>query len=281
MSSIEGRLFLVGCPRSGTTLLQSLLAAHPLITSFPESHFFSKVQANWRWLRALGAASRDARSHLHSYFEGMDYEKELRQVLPWGMISVRAHASAFVRGLDAVARRREVLFWLEKTPQHLHYVEDIQQYVPEATFIHIVRRGEDVVASMFEVTHRHPEEWNGARDVQTCLRRWTHDIDLTLRYSRLSNHVVVHYNDVVNRTESALRRVCRNVGIEYDSQMIERYKETAQRVRTDRETWKEGNTDEISPREDKFNRVFNEEEKEIIEKRSENRNEALDRFTIK
>jgi hypothetical protein len=33
------RLFLVGCPRSGTTLLQSLLAAHPQIASFPESHF--------------------------------------------------------------------------------------------------------------------------------------------------------------------------------------------------------------------------------------------------
>ena len=33
-------IFLVGCPRSGTTLLQSLIAAHPLVTSFSESNFF-------------------------------------------------------------------------------------------------------------------------------------------------------------------------------------------------------------------------------------------------
>ncbi|MGC1525664.1 MAG: sulfotransferase, partial [Phormidesmis sp.] len=34
------RLFLVGCARSGTTLLQSLLASHPGVASFPESNFF-------------------------------------------------------------------------------------------------------------------------------------------------------------------------------------------------------------------------------------------------
>ncbi|MGL6135938.1 MAG: sulfotransferase, partial [Planktothrix sp.] len=45
------RLFLVGCPRSGTTLLQSLLAAHSQIASFPESQFFRCLLENrppWR-----------------------------------------------------------------------------------------------------------------------------------------------------------------------------------------------------------------------------------------
>ncbi|MEM9163612.1 MAG: sulfotransferase, partial [Cyanobacteria bacterium P01_F01_bin.4] len=35
-----GKFFVVGCSRSGTTLLQSLLASHPEIISFPESKFF-------------------------------------------------------------------------------------------------------------------------------------------------------------------------------------------------------------------------------------------------
>ena len=39
---VEGRIFLVGVPRSGTTLLQALLAAHEQVTSFTESHFFSQ-----------------------------------------------------------------------------------------------------------------------------------------------------------------------------------------------------------------------------------------------
>ncbi|MCB1121339.1 MAG: sulfotransferase [Verrucomicrobiae bacterium] len=38
---IEKRIFLVGCPRSGTTLFQRILASHPQIRSFPETHFFT------------------------------------------------------------------------------------------------------------------------------------------------------------------------------------------------------------------------------------------------
>src|SRR5271167_4804558 len=40
---IAGRLFVVGCPRSGTTLLQSLLAAHPSVHSFPETAVFGRL----------------------------------------------------------------------------------------------------------------------------------------------------------------------------------------------------------------------------------------------
>ena len=41
-SAIERRIFIVGVPRSGTTLVQSLLASHTAMTSFTESHFFRK-----------------------------------------------------------------------------------------------------------------------------------------------------------------------------------------------------------------------------------------------
>lgn len=267
MSEIVGRFFLVGCPRSGTTLLQSLIASHPRITSFPESHFFSKVQAKWRWLRALGIASWTARSHLVSYFKEIEQEELLQRSLRWGMMSIGAYVDAYVRGLDAVARRRKVPFWLEKTPQHLHYVENIQRYVPKTSIIHIVRRGEDVVASLFEVTRRHPEEWGGERDVQACLRRWKNDIELTLQYSCVSNHVVLHYDDVVQNTEASLQRVCWHLGVDYDPKMMEQYKETAQQVRTDRETWKERTTDEISSGGGKFSRMFDSsEQSKILEK---------------
>ena len=39
---IHGRIFVVGAPRSGTTLAQSLLAAHSGTTSFTESHLFAR-----------------------------------------------------------------------------------------------------------------------------------------------------------------------------------------------------------------------------------------------
>ncbi|HEV2472658.1 MAG TPA: sulfotransferase, partial [Chthonomonadales bacterium] len=50
-AAIRSRVFLVGCVRSGTTLLQSLLAAHSEIASFPETDFFRYLvgQSRERW----------------------------------------------------------------------------------------------------------------------------------------------------------------------------------------------------------------------------------------
>lgn len=280
MSEISGRFFLVGCPRSGTTLLQSLIASHPRITSFPESHFFSKVQAKWRCLRALGVASWKTRSHLFSYFKDIGHEDVLKHSLRFGMVSISAYVDAYVRGLDAVARRRKVPFWLDKTPQHLHYIEHIQQYVPKTSIIHIVRRGEDVVASMFEVTRRHPEEWGGKRDVKTCLERWRNDINFTLQYGRFSNHIVLHYDDVVQNTEASLQRVCRHLGVDYDAAMLDQYKETAQRVRTNQETWKERTTDEISSGREKFGRLFDVSERSKIREKVKPWNAKIKAFRL-
>ena len=41
ITQLPKRVFVVGCPRSGTTLLQSILLTNPSIISFPESHFLS------------------------------------------------------------------------------------------------------------------------------------------------------------------------------------------------------------------------------------------------
>ncbi len=55
------RIFIVGCPRSGTTLLQSVLAAHHDVFSLPETAFFCSVRPS-RWVfRRLGLVSRLAR----------------------------------------------------------------------------------------------------------------------------------------------------------------------------------------------------------------------------
>ena len=47
------RIFIVGYQRSGTTLLQSLLGAHDMLSTFSESHLFKKAFRTWRMYRPL------------------------------------------------------------------------------------------------------------------------------------------------------------------------------------------------------------------------------------
>ena len=66
VSTRPGRAFLIGCPRSGTTLLQSLLFSHPDVISFPETFFFVHACNPTGTLHDLGLGSVGARRGLDS-----------------------------------------------------------------------------------------------------------------------------------------------------------------------------------------------------------------------
>jgi Sulfotransferase family len=57
-NEVKTRAFLVGCPRSGATLLQSMLFAHPEIYTFPESSFFFPL-FGVRDLLTMGQSHKD------------------------------------------------------------------------------------------------------------------------------------------------------------------------------------------------------------------------------
>ena len=63
MTAIK-RLMIVGCPRSGTTLLQSILSAHNDVFSLPETHFYPQLCSSSPFSRYLGISTRAARNNL-------------------------------------------------------------------------------------------------------------------------------------------------------------------------------------------------------------------------
>jgi LPS sulfotransferase NodH len=152
------RVFLVGCPRSGTTLLQSLLAANSCILSFPESHFYEDLFSGWPLLSALGISSRHARPRWNVFLEKIGHP-EMNSILPKHAIFDRQLSGAFVEVLDTLTMKQGKPVWLEKTPGHLRCVDQIEKLVRNARFVHILRSGEDNIASLVAVGNKYPEPW--------------------------------------------------------------------------------------------------------------------------
>jgi hypothetical protein len=105
-----------------------------------------------------------------------------------------AWVGLFLSLLDDAAADRGAAAWLEKTPIHLQYAKAIQDHVPGARFIHIVRPGLRVVSSVRRVTRAHPKAWGGERSVESCVNRWLLDVSLHRRYIGQSNHYFVHFD---------------------------------------------------------------------------------------
>ena len=260
------RLFLVGCPRSGTTLLQSLLAAHSQVVSFPESHFYNTMTTSRFGLRQLGLSSPRARAQFSSFLKLIGHP-EMQGYLPVFAVSRRQYSRAFIAVLDAVARQQNKQVWLEKTPRHLHYIDDISAFVPESQFIHLIRNGEDVVASLYEVVNQHPEWWPSipADNVARCVDRWVQSIRLSQCYVGEPNHAMVRYEHLVEAPDEVIKGLCMFIGIPFEARMLERYSDYAATLVLPFETWKQSVRQAIGRGcQRKFAQLFNAAQKRYI-----------------
>jgi hypothetical protein len=211
------RLFLVGCPRSGTTLLRALLSAHPLVASFPETHFFPKVVTSNRRGR-LGLASRRAGEAIE-YLIGLGLlEPSEGSPQP---LTVRGHARLLAKTLDTAAHQSGSSHWLEKTPGHLRYVREIERHIPGSKIIHMVRSGPAVIASLHEAHRLRPDIWGPSPTISELVGIWRSDLWRSRASVGRPNHHFVSYERLVADPAGVLQRLCRFVELPADAATLD------------------------------------------------------------
>jgi len=288
--AIAGRLFVVGCARSGTTLLQSLLAAHPAVLSFPETAVFSRllgggvmrsfrVETPGRGIVATEADRPPASVHRRTqlaYRRATDLldklgRRELERILPIRSNSTRQFADGFIGVLDRLALDQGKSWWVEKSPENVRFVREILELVPGAKFINILRDGRQNVTALYDMARKYPDRfWVKYRDLDEAIERW----NICVRYTRglldLPEVLLVRYERLVSETEAVVEEVCRFAGLPFRRDMIERRADAASAVVTAREPWK---ADVLAPMraapEDKFNEVFTADQRAYVEARLE------------
>jgi LPS sulfotransferase NodH len=273
------RAFVVGCPRSGTTLLQSLLFAHTDVVSFPETFFFVRILPSAherlrRRLHVVSAMAPRALTELDSLGVPADAAPPR---LP--SVTVGGYAKRFVRRMDRAAVESGARLWVEKTPRHARHVAAIERHVPGAHFVHIVRTGEAVAASLRDAHDQDPEVWKASQPLD-LVAIWRRYLSSTVACVGRPNHAFVRYERLVADPVPVLRAVCEFLGLAIDGpiidDMVAGYGERSQRVtgRVKRvtaaamvaaEPWKADTDGEITNRnEAKFRRLFTEDERAEI-----------------
>jgi hypothetical protein len=246
---VSARIFVVGVPRSGTTLVQSLLAAHRALTSFTESHFFSR---HFRPLpRVAGAVLlRDPRPRLREFLgengvgpesdAAAEIEERLRRALPMGLFWPLASgtvARELVGALDDLARLRGVGGWVEKTPRHLRFLPFLERLLGDREppwFLHVIREGLDTVASLNAASRN----WQRHYDLETCVERWNEDVAFSLGRVGCPNDRFIFYEELTASPEDAAARLLESLELAPEPDLVARYGERADRLVTGVETWK-------------------------------------------
>jgi len=219
--AVNRRVFLVGCSRSGTTLLQVLIASHPKIHSFPETSFFiNGIGIRHRPLAWIGLAPR-ARFAIENFLRVFQREDLFNMIPKAKYLLLKNSIHCFVSILDSLTLEEGKEIWIEKSPMHLHYIPFIKKYVPRCQFIHLIRDGRDVVASIYDRALNFPKKFARQRNLNFAIQRWNRALDVHRQYWGEVGHTFALYEQLVHAPEVVLTRICDHLGVTYDYCMTE------------------------------------------------------------
>ena len=191
------QLFIVGSPRSGTTMLQILLASHPQVASTVEQTLFQHYVAPWLETWDSEVENIDKRGWklgLPILWQREELEEILRDFL------ARAYAKI-------LAGKPGATHIVDKHPGYSPHVTLIKRFIPGARFIHIIRDGRDVAASMIAV---HAKMGFAPSNVSAAATKWKTFVLAAREAAQFTNdYIEVHYEDFLRKGAEAYSQVLR------------------------------------------------------------------------
>jgi hypothetical protein len=199
-------VFIVGSPRSGTTWLQKLLISHPKVRSGQETDLFDmfigkQLQA-WRYLKNYKLSGRPV--GLPCYFR----EREYLSILKKYMLEL-------LKPMIGSLRSDEL--FIEKTPSHALYIDEIIEMLPESRFIHVLRDPRDVVASLLAASKSWGKNW-APNDAGSATRMWKNHIRSVQRSSKKlskDQFFEMRYEDLSSKPKVILNMLISFLGLEW------------------------------------------------------------------
>lgn len=114
--------------------------------------------------------------------------------------------------------------WGDKTPPYLRYMEMIEEVLPEAHFIHIIRDGRDVALSIVPL-------WFGPNSIEEAAHWWPEQIQLARRQAQaLKRYMEIRYEDLLAEPESVLKAVCRFIDLPWNPSMLDYHRRAGERI---------------------------------------------------
>jgi hypothetical protein len=195
----DNPIFVLGPPRSGTSMMQWALRQHPALWGGQESDFMIPLVDKLREVWEFG----NQRERLH-WLSGQNV----------GWEEFLGHVGVGVNSM--YMSRSRGLRWVEQTPQYTLHLDDICLLFPGARFVFMVRDGREVVASLRSFV-------NPVSHERAC-RIWRDFITAGQAFSKGSRGgqlLMASYRNAVGDTEAEMMRIFQFIGEPFAQESVD------------------------------------------------------------
>jgi hypothetical protein len=260
-------IFIVGCSRAGTTVLQSVLNNHPAIQAFPETNILFRslnsldyrrygLLADWPKipLGVVGVAlnrSGITTKNPTAFFERFLSDKTGQWSPTRSRFRMRFIKSIFADFCSMMTTISSGGIWLEKSPQNIFCLDLIDKYIQDARVLHIVRDQNDNIASLFDAANKYDvfaRRFGGKKGLRKAIHYYNGCLKISHKYKEHPNHVIIRYEDFVKHPLASLAPISALLRIDFSPDM---FVYNTRGLQTPSEVWK-NNDRNISPQRSKL-----------------------------
>ena len=236
----DSPIFIVGFPRSGTTLLQTMVSTQKNICSFPETHYFSSLdQHNRMSINETDVFFSDLENRIKIKIPILIKEK-FSSISENDIISKKSLFEEIVKfsiSLQLDIYKSNKIRWVEKSPEHIFHVSTIKEFYPNVKIINIVRYPLNAIYSW-------KKNWKDNHSIPSLAHRFKDGVEYFQKFSQSypDNALTIKYEDLIKYPNKELSKISTFLNLEFSSSLLEKnMRSQAKRVIRPHEFWKEKN----------------------------------------
>lgn len=246
-------VFIIGNPRSGTTLLRLIVNAHTELIVPPECGFLlwwrekygDWTEADSRSVQRLSAFLTDLQQSRKIETWEVDWSQSIpffQQRPPHNYAELGSRVYEYY----SLQKTGRMLRWGDKNNFHIQHLPAIFELYPRVQLLFIIRDGRDVACSYLDLARREINSEYAPRlpsHVEHIAKEWRNNNDKALgdieRLGLQQQRHILRYEDLVSRPEPTIQAICRFLEVPYEKEMLQFFAHQAAKEPKEFLQWKE------------------------------------------